>query len=997
VGKGGSQKQTVNEYHMSVHFGMCSELDAITGIYVGEKLAWSGEHSVEYPIYVDNINLFGGPKKEGGVNGTAWYLPGGPTQVLPSFLTARHGLTPSTHPAYRGIASIYFVGSSLNPGAGFMWGATPYMQSVWFTGRRAPKGLNPDYAMIGNPTTVSIDGYVVTVNSTTVTVTDGHATLVGSSTVTVTHSEIDLSISVLVDGTSITVTPDPDDDFRKIITVNGDDRSIPYEGGTVTAGGLSVSLFGTALTFQMGVNGGDANPSHIIYECLTNTTWGMGADDTIVDRDNFEAVAVKLYHEGFGLSLQWTRENSIQAFVSEILDHIQAALFVDPETGKLTLKLFRDDYDETTLPLITPDNADLDNFQRKLWGETVNEIVVTWTNPTNEQEETVTQQMLGNVIIQGGVVSDSRNYYAARYAGLAQRLALRDVRQSSAPLATAEAKLDRTQWNLRPGSVVRLTWPEYEIENVIMRVGVIDYGKIGTPEIGVSLMEDIFSLDHATFAAPAESSWVDPSSDPSPLDHVRVITSPAYFTSRRLTAAEAGVLTYPDVMANILAADSHPDTSSYDLFGQTVLPNGTTVAENLGTRPLLGYGTLQADIAAEASTLVPTFGTVVGGQGPIVSGFVFIGNAVESYMEIALIASSSDTGWVLTRGVLDTVPRAWPAGSSLWFYDIRTDFFDPDTHSDAETVSYKMLPRTSRGSLALTDAPVLGALLGARPHLPNRPANVTVGGASFGAVDLSGSSPTTVHVTWAIRNRTMEDGTVLAWTDGGQPAESGQTTKIRVIKTDGTVLATHTGLTGSSYDLPVSDWGSEVEADVAVTSVRDGFESLQGLSIRCRVTASGGSVTPPTTTPPSDPYVPPTTYPPTWHPICPVSETQILLANDTLDGPGGTIRADRLVPGQTWVWTQHEDTMEWGAHLVVKAVVFPNQPVMRAEGYPRATATHPFWLPARGWTTMGEFGEPDGRDDVVWITVADAHTFVSVEPDGTQILSHNKEDRGPDE
>ena len=144
-----------------------------------------------------------------------------------------------------------------------------------------------------------------------------------------------------------------------------------------------------------------------------------------------------LFNEGFGMSIQWTRESTIESFVGEILDHIQAALYVDPETGKFTLKLFRDDYDATTLPLISPDNAVLDNYQRKLWGETVNEIIVSWTNPVNEQDETITQQDLGNITVQGGVVSDTRSYYGIRNASLASRVAIRDVRQSSAPRSLA--------------------------------------------------------------------------------------------------------------------------------------------------------------------------------------------------------------------------------------------------------------------------------------------------------------------------------------------------------------------------------------------------------------------------------------------------------------------------------------------------------------------------------------------------------------------------------
>lgn len=111
MGKSAQGKQQVNEYNLSQHFGICSELDAITGIFIGEKQAWTGDVSVGSAITVQNEYLFGGPKKEGGVRGIAYYLPGDQTQVMPQGLAARRGLSSTTSPGYRGVASVYFVGS----------------------------------------------------------------------------------------------------------------------------------------------------------------------------------------------------------------------------------------------------------------------------------------------------------------------------------------------------------------------------------------------------------------------------------------------------------------------------------------------------------------------------------------------------------------------------------------------------------------------------------------------------------------------------------------------------------------------------------------------------------------------------------------------------------------------------------------------------------------------------------------------------------------------
>ena len=82
-----------------------------------------------------------------------------------------------------------------------------------------------------------------------------------------------------------------------------------------------------------------------------------------------------------------------------------------------------------------------------------------------------------------------------------------------------------------------------------------------------------------------------------------------------------------------------------------------------------------------------------------------------------------------------------------------------------------------------------------------------------------------------------------------------------------------------------------------------------------------------------------------------------------------------------WVWTKHETTMEWGAYQI-SALSFVNEPVYQANGYPRATAAHRFWID--GWVSMDQIGQPAGNARVVKITVEDAHTYMSA-----GILSHN--------
>ncbi|AOR76562.1 phage tail protein [Novosphingobium resinovorum] len=855
MGGGKSGKMEVTDYYLSTHYRVChGPTDALLGIYVGEKVAWEGEATSGQAIAISRPDLFGGNKKEGGVAGTAVYLPGHDDQVMPEELANRLGLTSATCPAYRGMSSVFFVGrqtalespggitgsvvSKLGYGArGFMWVSNnPYLKSIWMKMRRRPRGLDAALAMIPQASlSLTTDGNIVTVNGVADTVVQNTLTTINGHTINLNGR------TITIDGVAITVVLDPD------FTVTVGDVTYEMGDGVTKAGNYTVAtpssyVAGGVTIANLAVTLGtrllDANPAHIIYECLTNTDWGQGGAPSGINVASFDAAALTLYNEGFGMSLKWTKQAKIEDFVSEILDHIQATLFVNPRDGLMTIKLIRGDYDINDLPLLTPDNCRVISFSRKAWGETANEIVVTWTNPENEQEETVAAQNNANIAVQGGIISDSRNYYGVRSQQLAQQLAYRDLATASAPIALYDIEVDRSAWDFVPGGCVRLHYPQYGIDDVVLRISDIDYGKPGTPAIKISTMEDIFALDSADYDLGDDTQWEDPANDPAAAAYARVITVPAFFASRQvgLSAAE-----YPSVYAAALVSHSNDDTTSYDLYGIGTLPNGEVVADLIGNRATIGHAILPYALVAEGATILETFGVTVGGPGPLPGGFVIIGNVAEGGHEIALIDAYDDaTGWTLKRGVLDTVPRPWPDGTVAWFVSIESDFLiDSTVFSDGETARFRVSPYTSRGALPLEESPIIAAAMSGRPHLPSRPANVLVAGTAFGAVDLSGSVPATVSVTWANRNRRLEDSQVLGWTDGDVIPEDGQTTTVKLYSTAGDVLATHSGLTGTSFSIPAASWGDELVADVEVSSERDGLISLQANRVRVKIRPGG--------------------------------------------------------------------------------------------------------------------------------------------------------------
>lgn len=579
----------------------------------------------------------------------------------------------------------------------------------------------------------------------------------------------------------------------------------------------------------------DMNPSHMIYHSVTNTDWGMGSPTTGLDEASFIAAADTLFNEGFGLSLEWSRQNKIEEFVDEIKNHINATTFTHPATGLFTIKLIRNDYVVASLPILDRDNSRVISYARKAWADTVNEIVVSWTNPDNEQDETVILQDLGNISVQGGVVSSSRNYPGIRKPTLAKSVAARDLVAASWPIATAQVEVNRTAWAYVPGDVLKLSADEYGISQIIMRITTVDYGRPGDSKIRLSLVEDIFALPLAEYVDEApRTRWINPNEDPSAIDFALPQTL-TYFHAKKVRDVSGAV--YPEVLAAMFAAQAGSDTSRYKLLGPTVDAAGNeTLYATLGTRSIISRATLVSGFAAEAQTIVTSaaWTTRTQGAGPVSGGFIQIGSGAETANELALISAISGGNYTLKRGQLDTVPKAWAIGTPIWFFSNSSGVTDPITRAALDTINYKILPITSNGTLNASAASPVSLTTTERPWLPTRPANVTAHGEDFGPVDITDTSPvpSDVAIIWANRNRLSEDTQPLAWTAAGVSPEAGQTTKIEVLHSSTrAVITTHDSLAGSSFNLPVASFGGNSSGIVRVTSERDGFESLQGHEI----------------------------------------------------------------------------------------------------------------------------------------------------------------------
>ena len=569
-----------------------------------------------------------------------------------------------------------------------------------------------------------------------------------------------------------------------------------------------------------------ANPAHMIFECMTNASWGMGASVSDFNIDSFEAAANTLWNEKFGLCMIWARSGEIETFVQEVLDHVQGALFIDPTNGRWTLRLLREAGSLGTLPQINPDNARIiGKPKRKTWGDIPTEVVVTWTNPETGEEETVTAQDAAATAAQGAPISTARNYHGVASQELAMKLAERDLAAVCYPSMSFDFEVTREFWRRGIYDLMEVSWPEFGVDRMICRVSKVTQTDSG--RLRLSLTEDVFSVGRSSYLVPTASAWQNQSPAPAPLATTYLGTAPAFMAAAARELEDPGMIQSHQATALLLAVANTGADIDYELRTQAVNVLGQPRNLTLGLRNFNPSWLLADALPAQASSTI-TRGPTVSGQ-PEVGDFLMLGTT-DAGSEICAIRSIGAGTLTIDRGLLDTTPKAWPAGTRIFVISPEETIADTTARTTGEVAAFRLLPQTSRGRLAPSDAPEISATMTNRAFRPLRPANVRVGGVAFGTANMGAA--TSINVTWANRNRADESTVALLWTDGEVSGETDQTTVIQLLQSPSRTLITEiTGLTGSSHTLPKSALANNSPVIVRVLSRRGGVSSLQAHEI----------------------------------------------------------------------------------------------------------------------------------------------------------------------
>lgn len=263
---------------------------------------------------------------------------------------------------------------------------------------------------------------------------------------------------------------------------------------------------------------GQMNPAHIIREIVTDRQWGRARPESVIDEASFLAAAQTLHEEGFGISCKLEEPGAAADLIRSILEHIDGALYEEPTTGKLCLRLVRADYTIAQLPIISPEDIIGDPTQSQVMPhQLVNEVSAEYVTLRADRARSMTVHDTGAQLV-GPANSVSRSYPYVQDPELVGRLLTRDLRQLGLPLSNWELTVTReAAADLRPSDVFVLSYPDYQIEEMVLRIKSYTVGTLRDSSVRLQCIEDAFAFEKSILGEPDEIVPLPQGREPAPI------------------------------------------------------------------------------------------------------------------------------------------------------------------------------------------------------------------------------------------------------------------------------------------------------------------------------------------------------------------------------------------------------------------------------------------------------------------------------------------------
>lgn len=517
----------------------------------------------------------------------------------------------------------------------------------------------------------------------------------------------------------------------------------PYLGNSTNIGPWAFELRRIADPLSLGaaatINGNDFNPANVIYEILTDTDWGMGNPSSDLNISNFQAAGNTLATEGNGFSFILDNPIELTDLLAEVERQCDAIVYLNRESGLWEITLARGGYVLLDLPHADEETViEVKDYSRGTWDETLNEVRVEFISRSNEYVKNyAVAQDPANQRIQAENVYTSMTFGGVKDADLANNLVWRELRTQSRPLGKATLIVDRTFWNINPGDVLRWSNEKLEIVNMPMRVNRVDLGELADGKISLSVVEDIYTFEEASYASPEDTGWVPPAqsvSDIATIDRV-MFEAPKAFIDRDPL--------YPG-LANRVWAGARSQGNGEIFLDLEVVGSivGTVVGYllagelNAALDPVDNGGNITLD--ADPDSVGTMLGQLADATDEDIG--VSLSNLVLVNDELIAFSTFTDTSPTVRlddcfRGMCDTAAAHHAAGDRVYFLFVAgglTDFAFTGASVSVKPIPISHSTRLASGSATATVVP-----LASRNLKPYPPALVELNSTVFPTGDVS--------------------------------------------------------------------------------------------------------------------------------------------------------------------------------------------------------------------------------------------------------------------
>lgn len=508
--------------------------------------------------------------------------------------------------------------------------------------------------------------------------------------------------------------------------------------------------------------GDDLNPVEAIGEIIVNPWRGLGKEISLINAENFKEIGNILKQEKNGVSLVVSSGQTGKEVISEILRQIDGMMYQDPESLQFNLKLIRRDYDADDLPFYDEsDIIDVTSYSKTTWEDIYAQVKVSYSSLEKDSNKTAVAQDMAVFNMKGDLKTASYSFPMCYNDDTANALAARELSQICVPLFKMTVEMNRNGKDLKIGDPFKMSYPEYGLYEVIVRVQEIDLGELLNNKIILEVVQDTFAVADVVLAPPTDSAWQDYERIPPAVTEYSVEDLPYYFFNEFNPALS-------ETNGYMLALPAKPSLSStaFSVFadeddvqeGSVQDPDSVTYPPflTLKSQMLDTDGFLTGTLINYAATFTNGLSNVDYPDDQYGLTFIYVNGEFMMFDTTSVNIDGDTEIATLYRGVLGSTPKTHPIGSKMYFFneDIIGDGDMAPLLISGDDMNFKIQNISVNGARDIGRDVQHSFTSGRVFERPVRPRNLNLSGSRVNGEIIYSASPTRT-INWLPSDRRL--------------------------------------------------------------------------------------------------------------------------------------------------------------------------------------------------------------------------------------------------